>query len=354
MEAVRSAIPCDGYRFLGVDSRTLLVNRVLAASENDLDPRNEWLREVYLQSGRLSYIELPEMMRSGLTAAAIHDRQERSFGFTPELVRHVSPRDHFDLYHELRTPVGGTLFGCFPARRQWVAALQIYRRDGLQPFRAGDVAFMKLLAPLIGEAVAASLGREHALMRSDLAPDASGIVLLDAGGDVTFASPASEAWLRLLNDGGLSSHATVASSIWSARAALLAEQGERGASTVIAPTASGPARIEASHAGGNGAVAIVINAARTAQPVDIPVHWPLTIREREIATLSIHGLDSGQIAERVFLSPSTINWHLWTIYEKLDVDGRSGLYARFFRELVLPAVEPADHHAETMATVDVS
>ena len=73
MRALSAAIPCDGYRFLGVDPRTLLITRVLAASDNDLDPRNEWLREVYLQSGRLSYIELPEMMRAGMYAAAMQE-----------------------------------------------------------------------------------------------------------------------------------------------------------------------------------------------------------------------------------------------------------------------------------------
>jgi DNA-binding CsgD family transcriptional regulator len=352
MEALRSALPCDGYRFLGIDPRTLLVNRVLAASDNDLDPRNEWLREVYLQSGRLSYIELPEMMRAGLSSAAIQEQQEGSFGFSRELLRGVSTREHYDLYHELRSPVGGTLFGCFPARRQWVGAVQMYRRDGMQPFRSSDVSFMKMVAPTIGEAVAASLGREHALMTSDLTPDASGIVLLAPDGGVTFTSPASEQWLRLLRDAGESSHAPMASAIWSARAALLSSSGERAASSLVVPTASGPARIEASPAGIDGSVAIVINTARAAEAVDIPVHWPLTGREREIATFALHGLDSGQIAGRVFLSSSTVDWHLWNIYEKLDVDGKSGLYARFFREMVLPAVEPADHQSHLPDAVE--
>ena len=142
MRALSAAIPCDGYRFLGVDPRTLLVTRVLAASDNDLDPRNEWLREVYLQSGRLSYIELPEMMRAGMYAAAMQDRQEHSYGYTDDLLGRLSPREHHELFHALRSPVGGTLFGCFPARKQWVAAVQMYRRDGLRPFRPGDVAFM--------------------------------------------------------------------------------------------------------------------------------------------------------------------------------------------------------------------
>lgn len=337
MSALRSAIPCDGYRMFGIDSRTLLVNRVLASSENDLDPRHEWLREVYLQSGRLSYIELPAIMRAGLTASVMHDRQELCFGFPAEVLAQVSPKDHYSLFHELRSPVGGTIFGCFPARGRWVAALQMYRREGHAPFRTGEVSFLKMVAPAMGEAVAVSLGREHAGRRGELSPNASGIVMLDPSGNITFATPASEEWLVLLKSGGESAHAPIASAIWSARAALLA--GQSASSAVITPTSAGPARVEASFAGPDGAVAIVISDARPPEPIELPLYWPLTEREREIATLLVHGLDTEQIAGRTFLSPSTVDWHLWNVYEKLSVDGRSGLYARFFREMIMPEIE---------------
>jgi DNA-binding CsgD family transcriptional regulator len=339
MSALRAAIPCDGFRMFGIDSRTLLVNRVLASSENDLDPRHEWLREVYLQSGRLSYIDIPTIMRAGITASAMHDRQELCFGFPAEVLAILSPKEHHSLFHELRSPVGGTLFGCFPARGKWVAALQMYRREGHAPFRAGEVSFLKMVAPAIGEAIAASLGREHGARRWESSPHASGIVIMNASGDVTFSTPASEAWLELLKSGGESAHAKVASAVWSARAALLAGKPASGSSSLITPTPAGPARVEASLAGSDGAVAIVISDARPPEPIELPIYWPLTEREREIATLLVHGLDSEQIAERVFLSQSTVDWHLWNVYEKLSVDGRSGLYARFFREMLMPEVE---------------
>lgn len=342
MTALRGAIPVDGFRLFGVDQRTLLVNRVLASSENDFDPRHEWLREVYLQSGKLSYIELPNVMRAGLTAAVMDDRQELCFGFPAELLAHVAPRDHHSLFHELRSPVGGTLFGCFPARGQWVAASQMYRRDGHSPFRAGEVAFLRLMAPVIGEALAASLGREAALRTAHISPEASGVVILNPAGEITFSTPASETWLKLLSQSGESAHARVSSAIWSARAAVLAGHG---ATTLITPTSAGPARVEASHAGADGSVAIVISNARPSHSLELPIYWPLTEREREITTLMIRGLDSQQIAELVFLSPSTVDWHLWNVYDKLAVDGKSGLYARFFRESLMPDVERDSEHA---------
>ena len=96
--------------------------------------------------------------------------------------------------------------------------------------------------------------------------------------------------------------------------------------------------MEASQAGPDRSVAIVVSSARPLEAPELPLHWPLTGREREIATLAIRGLDSAQIADRVFLSASTVDWHLWNVYDKLEVEGKSGLYARFFREMLLPDV----------------
>ena len=336
MSAIRSAIPCDGFRMFGIDPRTLLVNRVLASSENDVDPRHEWLREVYLKSGPLTYLDFPEIMRAGLTAVAFQDEQRLCFGYDAALMQAVHPAKHHELFHELRSPVGGTLFGCFPARGQWVAAMQMYRRDDAPPFRAGEVAFLRLMAPAIGEAILASLGREQALAPVTNAPDASGIVLLNEAGAVTFATPAGENWISVLNDSGMSGHAPMASAIWSARASLLSGRSPGGAHALVATTSVGPVRVEASQAGADGSVAVVVSAARPLEPLELPIYWPLTGREREIATLAIRGFDSTQIADRVFLSTSTVDWHLSNVYEKLEVDGKSGLYARFFRELMLP------------------
>lgn len=50
----------------------------------------------------------------------------------------------------------------------------------------------------------------------------------------------------------------------------------------------------------------------------------LTKREREIIRLLAQGLTDAQIAERLFISPRTVNAHLSSIYSKLDVNSRSG------------------------------
>ncbi|MFN8024758.1 MAG: helix-turn-helix transcriptional regulator, partial [Acidimicrobiales bacterium] len=52
---------------------------------------------------------------------------------------------------------------------------------------------------------------------------------------------------------------------------------------------------------------------------------PLSVREREVATLAVSGLGNREIAERLYVSKRTIDNHLQRIYTKLGVEGRAGL-----------------------------
>lgn len=58
------------------------------------------------------------------------------------------------------------------------------------------------------------------------------------------------------------------------------------------------------------------------------VDQPLTEREIEIVQLLADGLNSREIAERLFLSVGTIRWYLKSIYSKLDAHSRSEAIAR--------------------------
>jgi DNA-binding CsgD family transcriptional regulator len=335
--ALAIAVPSDGYRLFGIDPRTLLVNRLLAASEEDGWARTEWLREVYLAAEPLWYLELPNLKRANLRAVAFQDRQDICWGYPRDLLSAVEEKEHYRLFHELRSPVGGTLLAIFTADDQPIAALQWYRRDPQRPFRSGDVAFVNQLAPTIGKSIAASLARERAMRDGEL-PDASGILVLGPDGDVRFGTPAGETWLALLGriDRGMGDPLPTA--VRSAVAALRAGSDGAMVGTVAVPVPGGVVRVEASPAGADGAVAIVLSGERPPPPPSVPVDWPLTPQERQAVDLLIRGLGNRQIADRLFVSEHTVEWHLRHAYEKVGVRSRSQLLARLFHELYLPNV----------------
>ncbi len=49
----------------------------------------------------------------------------------------------------------------------------------------------------------------------------------------------------------------------------------------------------------------------------------LTAREMEVLRLVVQGLTDAQVAEQLVISPRTVNWHLTSIYSKLQVTSRS-------------------------------
>lgn len=351
MQALTAAIPVDGFRLFAVDSGTLLINRLLAASYSDGWARAEWLHDVYLRADELGYIELPVLMHSGLTAVAMHETQETCWGYRPEVLERVDPANHRRLFHELRSPVGGTLLACFPADGKWVAALQAYRRDPKMPFKPGDVAFVQVVAPAIGRAIAAALGREQARLERPLEDEPAGIVIVGPDGAPRFATPAGEEWCRRIVEPGVGDHGPLPTAVWAAIARL---RGEGGASAaLVVPAATGLVRIEASPAGADGSIAIVLAPQRTPALPEAPADWPLTAGERRVVDLALRGQTNAQIAEHLFLSVNTVEWHLRGAYEKLEVRSRTGLLAKLFNDLAPPGLleaEPVGHDESKMGS----
>lgn len=63
----------------------------------------------------------------------------------------------------------------------------------------------------------------------------------------------------------------------------------------------------------------------------------LTEREREVISLISEGLKNKQIAERLFISGTTVSHHLTSIFSKLEVSDRLGLIIYSYRHrLVKP------------------
>lgn len=72
--------------------------------------------------------------------------------------------------------------------------------------------------------------------------------------------------------------------------------------------------------------------ARVAAP---PTDYGLTVREKEVLTLLVDGFSKKQIAEKLFVSFNTIDKHVRNIYDKLQVQTRSGAVAKVLKERLL-------------------
>ena len=331
-DTLQDAIGWDGFRLFGLDQRTLLINGLLGASENDAEARLEWVRDVYLAMPT-PYAELPELARRGHRGVAFQERQDECWGYLPKQLSQVDPQEHYRHYHEYRSPVGGSLLAIFRDRGQPVAAMQAYRRDPKRQFRASDVAFVQLMSPVIGKALAMSTAREQALKMAATDTTPSGILLVGEQGDVRFATPAGERWLDVMGDAANG----LPASVWSTIAALT--RGKSAQAAVTAPTPLGRVRVEASASGQPGVAAIVIAAEGPPPAPEIPTHWGLTPQERAVVSHLATGKSNAQIAEALFVGEHTVEWHLRGVYDKLDVRSRQEVIAALFRQTLLPGIE---------------
>jgi LuxR family maltose regulon positive regulatory protein len=78
--------------------------------------------------------------------------------------------------------------------------------------------------------------------------------------------------------------------------------------------------------------------ARVLSPLDEPVVLaePLSDREREVLALIAKGLSNRDIAERLYISLSTVKSHTASIYGKLGVHSRTEAVARANAWGILP------------------
>jgi len=63
----------------------------------------------------------------------------------------------------------------------------------------------------------------------------------------------------------------------------------------------------------------------------------LTKREIEVLTLVIEGKSSKEVADHIYVSKRTVDFHLANIYKKLDVSNRVQAFREATRRNLLPA-----------------
>jgi DNA-binding CsgD family transcriptional regulator len=342
LEALRQAIPSDIQVLLGVDPASRLFNRLLAMEERHASGFWHWLEHIYLVGEPTVGTTFPSMMHARLSAVILHDRIETCLGVPPDLFHPLSTREFTRCYHEIGPPTRGILRAFFAVDGQYIAALDMLRMEGYPSFQPTDLAFVRLLAPLIGRVLRSAFDRERANTILDLtssemtSPEMTGVLILSPTKTVTMATPAALAWMDLLRANERLKGAHLPTAVASAVASLSSHVPEQLPHTVHVATPTGPLRIEASVAGADGSLAVTLVPQQSRLPLEVPVSWPLTRQERQVCELLLRGQRNRQIAAALVVSENTVESHCAHVYEKLGVQNRRELLGRFFQEARYP------------------
>ena len=217
----------------------------------------------------------------------------------------------------------------------------MHRTEATGDFTPDEARTIARLSRPIAEALKASYRVDAARRPDD--PRAPGLLILDATDDIELTTPPAAALLGpLVHDDP--AHREVPAPVLTL-ADDVRRRGRQGrtAPPLHVPTSSGWLTLHGSLPDGstNGRVAIIVQPAGEdyALPLRLEV-FGLTPREREIATLVARGLDTAAIAERLVISPWTVQDHLKAVFAKTDTRSRRELLARSSSTTNYPASSP--------------
>ena len=210
-------------------------------------------------------------------------------------------------------------------------------RDSDDPsFDADDAQLMRELSAVL----ARGLRRQAVAPAEDgeTTPAETGVLLLDAGLEPRGSTAAARAWFAALNAAGTPFPDGIPGVVWNVVGRLLAvEQGELVGQPPRVRLRAADGRwavIEAARLdGAAGGITVTVRAAGIDDVLDLVCRaHGLSRRERELVALVIEGLDTRELAERLFISPHTVQDHLKSVFAKVGVRSRrelvSGVFAR--------------------------
>jgi len=308
---VARALPSDGACWHTVDPATLVETGYFV---QDMPPPDAHVAKfAYLSGDFNSLIKLARGPRhSGVLSAATGGQLERSLRYRELL----APKD---IQGELRASlvVEGQAWGCFSLFRMAPA-----------DFTEVDQDFAHDLSSLLGRGLRAAGIRARTTGHPvTLWP---GLVLLDENLRVESVTEPARTWLEELGHLGMSGRDALPFALL---AAAERARGPEGSASARALGVSGRwVQVHASPmAGAPKRIAVILQAAPSPSLAPlISATYGLTARERELTELVLQGCGTHEIAERLFISPHTVQAHLKSIFAKTGVHSRRELVGRVF------------------------
>jgi DNA-binding CsgD family transcriptional regulator len=332
---------------------TPLVPHYMGACWFTLDPAsllitshfNEFMPELPHDSLALEYYEddvhnLADVARSSRGVSTLHEAAGGDPSGSPRWRANIALGGDQELIAGLRTPRGDV----------W-GALSLYRERGEPMFSDDEIAFVRAVAPALGEGACRALLLGEA--QDPEGPDAPGLLVLSAAWEVESATPGVERWISDLPEGDWDAGRLPSAVLAVAGRALRSAEGRDAPGEVaVARVLSRSGMWVVLHG-----VALVSDGARRVAVIVQPAHpariapllmsaYGLTQREQEVARLVLQGESTSSIATRLVLSAHTVQQHLKGIFEKTGVRSRRDLVGKVFFAYYEPRLRDNESRAQ--------
>ena len=334
-EAVSSVVP----HYMAPCWFTLDPASLLATSHYDHGQIPELPPEMLAQEYYTDDVhDMAAVARSPRGLSTVHDASGGDPSDSPRWQANMRYGGDQELLVALRTQAGDA----------W-GILGLYREPGQPHFDADELGFLRNVARPLAE------GARRGLLMGEAAdpegPAAPGLVVLDEEWRVESLTAGAERWLAELPDGDWEGRGKLPSSVLAvAGRALRSTEGERAPGEVaIARVLSTEGRWILLHgaplqAGGTRRVAVIAEAAHPARITPLLMTaYGLTDREQDVTRLVLSGDSTTEIADRLCVSPHTVQQHLKSVFDKTGVRSRRELVGTVFLAHYEPRLRDNEH-----------
>lgn len=313
-ERVRQVVPFDGGAWMTCDPETILPTAsVTFDAAPGLD--EEFLRNELFEPDLNKFADLA---RRGRHAATLSETTDGQLELSPRVTRIHQPRGFGD---ELRI--------CFQTPEGLWGGACVNRASEDGPFSVEELHY----AAAIGEEIGRGLRRTLAAQAiEEEALTGTGMLVLDAAGNVELSSGEADRWLRAMPAGDARLPIPIVGVAVQAHAReARGGQGAQARARVRLPSGQWlliHASVLRDADGAPTRTAVVLEPAERSRIAGLLLTlYGLTGREREVAELLIRGLATDEVAARLTISRHTVRDHVKAIFAKAGVSSRPELTA---------------------------
>jgi DNA-binding CsgD family transcriptional regulator len=318
-EVLEAAVPhCDRPCWYTLDPASLLITSHYHDGLPQFPP--EMLNHEYYGD---DVNQISDVARSQAGVSTLHEATGGDPSSSASWHMNMAMGGDQEMIAALRT--GGAVWG----------AVGLYRAPGEPMFDNEEKGFLKAIGPDL--ATGARTGLLVGEARESQWPDSPGLIVLSETGEVESTTPGVERWLSELPDGDIEAgrlpsvvHAVAGRALRTAESPD--EPGEVALARVLSCTGTwivlhGTSLV----APGSRRAAVIVEPAHPARIAPLLMSaYGLTEREQEVTRLVLRGDSTAQIAERLVVSPHTVQEHLKKIFEKTGVRSRRELVGKVF------------------------